>query len=53
MQEKVEHIFALKTQKQNKLPFPLLHLLLQSLFNVNFSIRIFTSNIMNKMNRHF
>ena len=53
MQEKVEQIFALKTQRQNKLPFPLLHLLLQSLFNVSFSIRIFTSNIMNKMNRYF
>ena len=49
MHEKVKHLFAQKTQRQedrqNKLPLPLLSLLLQILFNVNFSIRIFTSNI--------
>ena len=49
MHEKVEHLFALKAQRQNKLPLPLLSLLFQILFNVNFSIKIFTSNI-NKLN---
>ena len=53
MHEKVEHVFAQKTQRQNKLPLPLLNLLLQILFNVNFSIQIFISNIMNKTNRYF
>ena len=50
MYGKVEHLFAQKTQRQNKLPLPLLSLLLQILFNVNFSVGIFTSNIMNKIN---
>ena len=35
MHEKVKHLFAQKTQRQNKLPLPLLSLLLQILFNVN------------------
>ena len=43
MDEKVEHLFAQKTLRQedirqNKLPLPLLSLLLQILFNVNFNI---------------
>ena len=38
MHEKVEHVFAQNTQRQNKLLLPLLSLLLQILFNVNFSI---------------
>ena len=50
MHEKVEQLSAQKTQRQNKLPLPLLSLL-QILFNVNFSIRIITSNITNKFNR--
>ena len=41
MHEKVEHLFAQRTQRQNKLPAPLLSLLLEILFNVNFSIGIF------------
>ena len=50
MHEKVEHLFAQKTQKQEgirqkRLHLPLLSLLLQILFNVNFSIQMFTSNI--------
>ena len=53
MHEKVEHLSSQKTQRQNKLALPLLSLLLQILFNVNFSIPIFTSNIMNKINRYF
>ena len=44
MREKVEHLFAQKTQGQNKLPLPLLSLLHQILVNVNFSIRIFAIN---------
>ena len=47
MHEKVEHLFAQKTQRENKLPLPLLTLLHQILFNVNLRIQIFTSNIMN------
>ena len=39
MHEKVEHLFAVKTQRQNKLPLPLLSLLLQIFFNVKFSIQ--------------
>ena len=58
MHEKIEHLFAQKTQRhedirQNKLSLPLLSLLLQILFNVNFSIWIFTSNIVNNFNRYF
>ena len=58
MHEKVEDLFAKKTQRQenirqNKLPVPLLSLLLQILFNVNFSIRIFTSNIAKNFKRYF
>ena len=53
MHEKVEHLSSQKTQRQNKLALPLLSLLLQILFNVNFSIPIFTSNIMNKINCYF
>ena len=58
MHEKVEHLFAQKTQRQggirqNKLPLPLLCLLLQILFNVNFSICIFTSNISENFNDNF
>ena len=41
MHEKVEYLFVQKTQGQNKLHPPLLRLLLQILFNLNFSIRIF------------
>ena len=44
MHEKVKHLFGQKTQRQNKLPLPLLSLLLQILFNVNFNIRIFELN---------
>ena len=41
MHEKLKHLFAQKPQRQNKLPLPLLDLLLQIIFNINFSIRIF------------
>ena len=46
MHEKVEHLFAQKTQRQedirqNKLPLPLLSLFLQIIFNANFSKRYF------------
>ena len=41
MHEKVEYLFVQKTQGQNKLHPLLLTLLLQILFNLNFSIRIF------------
>ena len=44
MHEKLEHPFVQKTQRQNKLPLTLLSLLLQILFNVNFSIQIFEIN---------
>ena len=50
MHEKVEHLFAQRTQRQNKLPLTLLSLLLQILFNVNFSI--FANNIFNNFNRY-
>ena len=40
MQEKVEHLFAQKSQRPNKLPLPLL-------FNVDFNVRIFAINIFN------
>ena len=53
MHEKVEHLFTQKTQRQKKLPLTLLRLLLQILFNVNFSIGIFTINIICKINRYF
>ena len=53
MHEKVEQIFAQKTQRQNKLPLSLLSLLLQILFNVNFSIRKFAVKILNKFNLYF
>ena len=44
MREKEERLFVQKTQRQedtrqNKLPLPLLSLLLQIFFNVNFSTR--------------
>ena len=35
MHEKVEHLFAEKTQRQNKLPFSLLSLFRQILLNIN------------------
>ena len=53
MHEKVEYLFAQKPQKQNKLPLPLLSLLLHILFNANFGICIFTSNAVNKFNCYF
>ena len=58
MHEKVEHLFAQKTERQenirqNKLPISLLSLLLQILFNVNFSIQIFTSNTVKNFKRYF
>ena len=58
MHEKVEHLFAQKTERQenirqNKLPISLLSLLLQILFNVNFSIQIFTSNTVENFKRYF
>ena len=58
MHEKFDHLFARKNQiqehiRQNKLPHRLLSLLLQILFNANFSIWIFTSNIVNNFNRYF
>ena len=46
MHEKVKYLFAQKTQRQNKLPLTLLRLLLQIIFNINFSIRIFTINVL-------
>ena len=52
MHEKVEHLFAQKTQKQNKLPLPLLSLLLQILFNVNFKTQMFAINIVNNFSRY-
>ena len=51
MHEKVEHLFAQKTQRQSKSPLPLLSPLVQILFNVYFSILIFTSKIVNNFNR--
>ena len=53
MHEKSEHLFAQKTQRHNKLPLPLLGLHLQILFNESFESRVFTSNIMNKIDRYF
>ena len=53
MHEKVEHLFAQKTQRQNKLTLPVLSPLLKIFFNVKFSIWIFTSNIISKFNRYF
>ena len=58
MHEKVEHLFAQKTERQenirqNKLPISLLSLLLQILFNVNFSIQIFTSNTVKNFKCYF
>ena len=53
MHEKVEHLFAQKTQRQSKLPLPLLNLLLQILFNINFSIWVFAINIFNIFHGHF
>ena len=57
MNGKVEHLFAQKTQiqediRQNKLPLPLLSLFLQILFNVNFSIQMFTSDIVKNFKRY-
>ena len=57
MNGKVEHLFAQKTQiqediRQNKLPLPLLSLLLQILFSVNFSIQMFTSDIVKNFKRY-
>ena len=45
MHEKVKHLFAQKTQRHNKLSLPPLSLLLQILFSINFSIRLFTINV--------
>ena len=42
---KKEHLFAQKTQGQNKLPLPLLSLLFQILFKVISGIQIFSINI--------
>ena len=58
MHKKVEHLFAQKIQRQddirqNKLPLPLLSLLFQILFNVDFSIQIFTSIIIKNIKRYF
>ena len=53
MDERVEHILAQKTRRQKKLPLTLLSFLLQILFGVNFSIRIFTTKITNKFNSYF
>ena len=41
MHEKVEHLLAQKTQRQNKLLLLLLNFLLEILFNLKFSIRMF------------
>ena len=58
MPEKVENLFAKKTQRyedirQNKLLLKLLSLLLQIVFNVNSSIQIIKSNTVNNSNRYF
>ena len=53
MHEKVKHLFTQKTQIQNKLPLPLLSLILQILFNVNFDVPIFAINIFNEFKRYF
>ena len=58
MHEKVENLFAKKTQRyedirQNKLLLKLLSLLLQIVFNVNSSIQIIKSNTVNNSNRYF
>ena len=58
MHKKVEHLFAQKIQRQddirqNELPLPLLSLLFQILFNVDFSIQIFTSIIIKNIKRYF
>ena len=55
---KVKDLFGQKTQRQGeirqiKLPLQLSSLLLQILFIVNFSIRIFASNIFTNFKRHF
>ena len=57
MHKKVEHLFAQKIQRQddirqNELPLPLLSLLFQILFNVDFSIQIFTSIIIKNIKRY-
>ena len=39
MHQKVDYLFAQKTQRENKLPLPLLRILFQILFNINFSTR--------------
>ena len=44
MHEKVKHLHLQKSQRQNKLPLPLLGLLFYILFNANFSIRISVIN---------
>ena len=41
MHEKVEHLLAQKTQRQNKLLLLLLNFLLEILFDLKFSIRMF------------
>ena len=53
MQENVEHLFAQNTQRQTKLPLPLLHLFLHVLLYEDFSIWIFTSTIINNFKRYF
>ena len=58
MHKKVEHLFAQKIQRQddirqNELPLPLLSLLFQILFNVDFSIQIFTSIIIKNIKLYF
>ena len=57
MHKKVEHLFAQKIQRQddirqNELPLPLLSLHFQILFNVDFSIQIFTSIIIKNIKRY-
>ena len=54
MHEKLERLFAQKSQRQNKLPLPLLSLLPQILFNVKFRAypNIYNQHI-NKSNCYF
>ena len=52
MHEKIEYLFAQKSQRQNKLPLPMLNFLPQILFNKNFSIGVFTISIFKNFNRY-
>ena len=52
MYAKEVHVFARKTQRQNKLPLPLLCFLFQILFDMNFSIWVLAIKVFDKFNRY-